>query len=880
MDKIKSVFGKVSSFVKKKPKEFLALGVFVVALSIYLITNAFAALTPTKSVIITSEKTSYEEKEPGSWQVEKSGKWISKGRARVTFDVDTMLMTKNKDADVILAIDTSNSMKGEKIETLKENTIDLIKTLLSNSNNRIALITFNTNSNIYFDFTNNTKFLVEQVSSFSGYGKTNYYQALVNVDNLLQDYTKKEDRELIVLFLTDGYPNEEAQNQVSQYKYLKKKYPYITINGIQYEMGDTILDPIKEISDNQFHADMETLNNVLFDASVAPIPYDEFKIVDYIDNRYFKLSSEEDITVSEGSVKLEEENGKQKITWTIPYLKSGRDAKLSMDIVLKDEYIGRGGIYPTNESEEIISSIREQAEDITSTKTPILSDKYNVIYDKNAPHGCTVANVPSITSHFVLDTVFISSKQPVCDGYQFKGWKLVTKNVTRVGDDSFIMPEEDVILRAKWSKIEVAKSMDGSISTLTSLYDVIAESAIMDNVSSEFVESDSGVNFNAISSDINGKGLYTRAGTEKDAYPIHYYRGDVDNNHVKFAGFCWEIVRTTETGGVKLIYDGKPNSNGYCNNTGASSQIGTSKFNANYTSPSDVGYMYGNRYPVSAKTDTSGVYIYGNDVVWNGSSYTLVNTFTSNNWTNDKATLASKYHYTCFSTGTTCSAVYYVYYYGLSTPIYFTLHNGINIDRAKELMSTNNTSSVIKDTIDNWYENNLTNYTNYLEDTIWCNDRSYGINGKDVNIGIKSASSSNFGTNLRLNQSINSGDVCPNLTCANINDSFTVGDTGNKKLEYPVGLLTADEAVLAGARLSAVNNDYYLSSGARYWLNSPSHVGSDSVAVFFIETTGAIRSLLPHNSFGVRPMISLSRKALLISGDGSSEMPYEVILYD
>ena len=879
MDKIKSVFGKVISFVKKNPKEFLALGVFVVALSIYLITNAFAALTPTKSVIITSEKTSYEEKEPGSWQVEKSGKWISKGRARVTFDVDTMLMTKNKDADVILAIDTSNSMKGEKIETLKENTIDLIKTLLSNSNNRIALITFNTNSSIYFDFTNNTKFLVEQVSSFSGYGKTNYYQALVNVDNLLQDYTEKEDRELIVLFLTDGYPNEEAQNQVSQYKYLKKKYPYITINGIQYEMGDTILNPIKEISDNQFHADMETLNNVLFDASVAPIPYDEFKIVDYIDNRYFKLNSEDDITVSEGSVKLEEENGKQKITWTIPYFKSGRDAKLSMDIVLKDEYIGQGGIYPTNESEEIISKIDNNLdEDVTSTKTPILSDKYNVIYDGNAPDGSSVSNVPNITSHFVLDTVFISSKQPVCDGYQFKGWKLVTKNVTRVGDDSFIMPEEDVILRAKWSKIEVAKSMDGSISTLTSLYDVIAESAIMDNVSSEFVESDSGVNFNAISSDINGKGLYTRAGTEKDAYPIHYYRGDVDNNHVKFAGFCWEIVRTTETGGVKLIYDGKPNSNGYCNNTGTSSQIGTSKFNANYTSPSDVGYMYGNRYPVSAKTDTSGVYIYGNDVVWNGSSYTLVNTFTSNNWTNDKATLASKYHYTCFSTGTTCSAVYYVYYYGLSTPIYFTLHNGINIDRAKELMSTNNTSSVIKDTIDNWYENNLTNYTNYLEDTIWCNDRSYGINGKDVNIGIKSASSSNFGTILRISQIINSGDVCPNLTCANINDSFTVGDTGNKKLEYPVGLLTADEAVLAGARLSAVNNDYYLSSGARYWLNSPSHVGSDSVAVFFIETTGAIRSLLPHNSFGVRPMISLSRKALLISGDGSSEMPYEVIL--
>ena len=465
IDNIKKLVRKID--IKKYSKEFLALGVFVVALSIYLITNAFAALTPTKSVIITSEKTSYEEKQPGSWQVEKSGKWISKGRARVTFDVDTTLMTEDKDTDIIFVLDISGSMSGDKLARVKEDSTELIESLLSNKNNSAALITFDTGSTIVSNFTNDKDYLINEINNLEDTGSTNYYQPLVNVDNILKDYVKSDNKEVIVLFLTDGYPNVDTPNQIAQYETLKKTYPYITINGIQYEMGDTILDPIKEISDNQFHADMETLNNVLFDASVAPIPYDEFKIVDYIDNRYFTLESEDDITVSEGSVKLEEENGKQKITWTIPYFKSGRDAKLSMDIVLKDEYIGQGGIYPTNESEEIISKIENNPdEDVTSTKTPVLSDNYKVIYDGNAPDGCTVSNVPDSLNYSVFDTVSITTEQPSCVGYEFKGWEIVNKDVTRVGEDHFIMPEEDVVIRAKWSKVVVSKTMTGTVNNM------------------------------------------------------------------------------------------------------------------------------------------------------------------------------------------------------------------------------------------------------------------------------------------------------------------------------------------------------------------------------------------------------------------------------
>ena len=53
----------------------------------------------------------------------------------------------------------------------------------------------------------------------------------------------------------------------------------------------------------------------------------------------------------------------------------------------------------------------------------------------------------------------------------------------------------------------------------------------------------------------NGNGLFVFEGTESDEHPIYYYRGAVTNNNVLFANICWKIVRTTETGGTKLIYN-------------------------------------------------------------------------------------------------------------------------------------------------------------------------------------------------------------------------------------------------------------------------------------------------------------------------------------
>lgn len=151
--------------------------------------------------------------------------------------------------------------------------------------------------------------------------------------------------------------------------------------------------------------------------------------------------------------------------------------------------------------------------------------------------------------------------------------------------------------------LSITGSCSNHVSTI-SLPTQITDEAVMDNIRSTYVTNNNGIQFNAISSDTNGKGVYIRSGTENDLYPIYYYRGAVTNNNVLFANFCWKIVRTTDTGGVKLIYNGIPSSGKCTNTTGEATQLAaTSKFNASYNSPAYVGYMYGTVYPYTKKND-------------------------------------------------------------------------------------------------------------------------------------------------------------------------------------------------------------------------------------------------------------------------------------
>ena len=390
-------------------------------------------------------------------------------------------------------------------------------------------------------------------------------------------------------------------------------------------------------------------------------------------------------------------------------------------------------------------------------------------------------------------------------------------------------------------------------------------------------------------SNTSNNGIYVTTNTD-NGVPVYYYRGNV-SNRIIFANFCWRIVRTTETGGVKLMYDGIP-TDGKCSNTKNDTSIGSSAFNSSHNSLSSVGYMYGkvyNRKNQSMSSLTESI-VFGNDVTYdvNTDTYSLVDTYVltePSDWSTEYKTITGKYHYTCFTSSDTCEKVNYInYIYNYSTGnadlSYYELSGGKNhLDILKEMLdnSTNENDSTAKAAIDTWYQNNMTSYTSQLEDTVFCNDRTYDISQTGWNKDYSNNSADNgngymyFGAYQRL-----ISNKQPSLVCPSVNDKFTVNSSnGNGALTYPVGLLTADEVAYAGGVYNQRNYYYYLNSSIAFRLLSPCLFGSGT-SEFLVKLYGEISEEYNYYSYNLRPVISLKPGTAISSGSGTAANPYIV----
>ena len=97
-----------------------------------------------------------------------------------------------------------------------------------------------------------------------------------------------------------------------------------------------------------------------------------------------------------------------------------------------------------------------------------------------------------------------------------------------------------------------------------------------------------GVKETITSTATSNEGIYE---TTDDYGTTYYFRGNVVNNYVKFAGFYWRIVRINGDGTLRLIYDGtSAHANG---ENSADRHIGSSKYNNSYNDNAYIGYMYG-----------------------------------------------------------------------------------------------------------------------------------------------------------------------------------------------------------------------------------------------------------------------------------------------
>ena len=186
------------------------------------------------------------------------------------------------------------------------------------------------------------------------------------------------------------------------------------------------------------------------------------------------------------------------------------------------------------------------------------------------------------------------------------------------------------------------------------------------------------------------------------------------------------------------------------------------------------------------------------------------------------------------------------------------------------MYDSNGTNSTIKNTIDTWYKNNLTNYTKYLSTTaIYCNDRT--------------GDGTYFGAYTRLFK-----NKTPTYDCTDTNDKFTVDtSTGNGKLKYPIALMTADEVSFAGGLWATNAPTWYYYNSANgsstgdtwWWLLSPGFWDGGDASVFRVfgsSLPGYLSLSTVNSTYGVRPAISLKSCVKTSGGDGSASAPYTI----
>ncbi len=321
------------------------------------------------------------------------------------------------------------------------------------------------------------------------------------------------------------------------------------------------------------------------------------------------------------------------------------------------------------------------------------------------------------------------------------------------------------------------------------------------------------------------------ASTEDDYGLSYYYRGNVNNNYVLFAEKCWKIVRVDGLGNIKLILwnddnncDGKePVRTGAFNSRTYTKSDGESTGDL-YQTASGVGFMYG-------KPDSTTLYT-------NPDPITGAQTGAQDNIS--KSTILG----------------------------YLETWYGNNINKVVE-------------------ENSTEKYSDYLADVIWCGDKS---RSSGPGYGQLGEARSYFSARARIRAEDNIANAKPTLICPDegLEGSPTISkytmeatkeNKGNGDLDYPIGLITADEVAFAGGAFNKSNRTYYLYTGlnSHYWTMSPNCFDASLASIWIVNDYGVLYAVnVSGKSGGVRPTVSLKSTTTISSGNGTAQSPYVI----
>ncbi len=345
---------------------------------------------------------------------------------------------------------------------------------------------------------------------------------------------------------------------------------------------------------------------------------------------------------------------------------------------------------------------------------------------------------------------------------------------------------------------------------------------------SNFKTAESGTNFSTGENGVlkvtgidNGDNKNTLYIAEDNDGLSYFFRGQAYNNWVQFAGMRWRIIRINGDGTIRMIFQC---SGADCTNTtGTKTNAETSAYKTSpYNDNTYVGYYYGN---ASAST----------------------------------------------------------------------------YDETHKSLTTNPSTIAVK--INTWYENNLKKYEDYIDPNAgFCNDRQkvtgvHNLFNNGTGYGTSTTSYAMWGR-IQKNDN-NRTEQLPTLKCgvnarttdeqeksvevnneAYQRDLFTKSGAskGNQILKYPIGLITADEVLLAGGYSGKTNSSYYLYTHEYYWTMSPRQFDSGQATMLRVDFDGYPTSGGVSGTYGVRPVINLkSNTKFKPDGNGTVDNPYVVV---
>lgn len=204
--------------------------------------------------------------------------------------------------------------------------------------------------------------------------------------------------------------------------------------------------------------------------------------------------------------------------------------------------------------------------------------------------------------------------------------------------------------------------------------------------------------------------------------------------------------------------------------------------------------------------------------------------------------------------------------------------------------------STVKTVLDDIYKKFEKDYSSYLTDAGFCADRTladpsytkfdstaYGITdeaSKIIDTGL------GYGKNFTLYSAFYKYQekLKPSFKC-NKNDFYTVSNKkGNTALKYPIGLLSVDEAIFAGAQFNSLNTSYYLyNESVPWWLmdaggnyNNPEDL--NNITTIVLAGSQGVYGQDVRSELSVRPVINLKNNVVYKSGKGTYSDPYQIEL--